>query len=61
MAQVSALAALAAQPVMSCSVLTQRITISPGNVSPGGQDIYGPLVPDPYVTVPGVIDGIYST
>jgi hypothetical protein len=61
MAQVTAQAALAAQAVLACSVLAERITISPGNVSPGGLDTYGPVVLDPYAEVPGIISGIYDT
>jgi hypothetical protein len=60
MPSVSASAALSAQPALRCSVLTQRITISPGNVQPGSQ-VYGPLATDSYVVVPGIIDGIYDT
>lgn len=61
MAQAQAQAALSAQPVMVCAVLTQRITITPGSVFPGGLDTYGPLVRDPSVTVSATIDGIYDT
>jgi len=61
MAQVAAQVSLAAQPFLACTVLAQRITITPGNVSPDQMDTYGSLVPEPYVEVPGVIDGIYST
>jgi hypothetical protein len=61
MAQVAAQASLAAQPALACSVLAQRITVPPGNVSSCGLDTYGPIIPDPYVEVPGIIDGIYDT
>lgn len=60
MPQVSAAAALAAQAALRCSVLTERITISPGNVQPVGQ-VHGPLTTDSYVVVPGITDGIYDT
>jgi hypothetical protein len=60
MAQVSASAALSATPALRCSVLTQRITISPGNVQPVSQ-VHGPLATDSYVVIPGITDGIYDT
>lgn len=58
---VQAAAPLSAQARLACTVLTQRITITPGNVDPGSQDAYGPLATDSYVVVPGTIDGIYDT
>ena len=61
MSQVAAQVSLAAQPLLACTVLAQRITVPPGNISAGGMDTHGPLVPDPWVTVPGVTDGIYDT
>lgn len=61
MAQVAAQAALAAQPLLACTVLAQRITITPGYVPSGGMDTYGPLIPDPWVSAPGIISGIYDT
>jgi hypothetical protein len=60
MAQVNGTAALSAQAALRCSVLTQRITVSAGNVQPGSQ-VYGPLATDSYVVVPGITDGIYDT
>ncbi|MCW2929876.1 MAG: hypothetical protein JWM19_838 [Actinomycetia bacterium] len=57
----TAAAALSAQASLACSVLAERITITPGNVIPGGLDVRGPLATDSYVIVPGTIDGIYDT
>lgn len=61
MAQVSAAAALAAAPLLLCSTVLQRITVTPGNVQSGSLDTYGPLANDSYVLTPGVIDGIYDS
>jgi hypothetical protein len=61
MAQVTGSAALAARAALACTVLAQRITITPGNVHAGSQDAYGPLATDSYVVVPGTADGIYDT
>ena len=56
----SGTAALSAAAALTCSTTTVRITITPSTVSPGSQ-AYGPLVPDSYVVVPAVIDGIYDS
>lgn len=61
MPQVLATAALAAAPLLSCSVLAQRITVTPGNLQPGGKAVHGPLTSDSYVLVAGISDGIYDT
>ena len=58
---VAAAAALQAAPSLSCSVLLQRITVTPGTVPLDGQDTHGPLANDPYVLASGLIDGIYDT
>jgi hypothetical protein len=60
-ATVGAAAALAAAPVLSCATISQRITVSPGNLHPGSSGVYGPLATDSFVMVPGLIDGIYDT
>lgn len=57
---VSGSASLSAAAVLSCSTTTVRITVTPSTVSPGSQ-AYGPLVPDSYVVVPAVIDGVYDS
>jgi hypothetical protein len=61
MAQVLAVVSLAAHPLLTCSVMSQRITITPGNVHPGGLGVYGPLTNDSSVLVPGLSDGIFDT
>lgn len=61
MPSVAAQASLAARPLLTCSVLNQRITVPPGYIPPGGMSTHGPIVPDPWVVVPGVTDGIYDT
>lgn len=58
---ISASASLSAAAVLVCSVLMERITITPGNVIPGGSGIHGPLAISSYVEVPGIIDGVYDT
>ncbi len=60
MASVSASAALAAIPALSCSTLSIRITIPSGTVPRDSSPLLGPL-PQPYVFAPGLIDGIYSS
>ena len=57
---ISGSAALSASPALRCSPLSQRIRITPGNVPYGTVVTSGPVVSDPYVTVPGVEDGIYD-
>jgi hypothetical protein len=61
MAVVLATAALRAAPLLSCSPLAQRITITPGNLQPGGLGVHGPLANDSYVLAAGISDGIYDT
>jgi len=61
MAQVLGSAALAAQPALTCSVMFQRITVTPGNVRYGGLGERGPLSADSSVLVSGLNDGIYDT
>jgi hypothetical protein len=61
MSQVAAQASLGAQPLLACSVLAWRITVPPDYLPPGGMSTHGPVVPDPWVVVPGVTDGIYDT
>lgn len=61
MATVSASAALGAAAVLSAAVMSQRITITPGNVAAGGLGAYGPLATDSWVQVPGLADGVYDT
>lgn len=61
MAQVNGAAALAAHPALTCSVMFQRITVTPGNVHYGGLGARGPLAEDSSVLVSGLNDGIYDT
>ncbi len=61
MPQVAAQVSLAAHPLLACSVLAQRITVPPGFIPSAGMSTHGPIVPDPWVVVPGVTDGIYDT
>jgi hypothetical protein len=61
MAQVTAQASLTAGAVLRCSPLEQQILIVPGNVSQYGLNSYGPPLPCPAVTVPGIEDGIYDS
>lgn len=61
MAQVNGAARLSAQPALTCSVMFQRITVTPGNVVYGGLGVRGPLAEDSSVLVSGLNDGIYDT
>jgi hypothetical protein len=60
MPQVTASASLSAGGVLSCSPLSQRIAVPPGNVAPYGAGVLSPVLPEPFVTVPAILDGTYG-
>ena len=61
MAQVNGAAAFSAAATLTCSVMFQRITVTPSNVLYGGLGARGPLAEDSSVLVSGLNDGIYDT
>lgn len=61
MAQVNGAAAFSAAAALTCSVMFQRITVTPSNVHYGGLGARGPLAEDSSVLVSGLNDGIYDT